>query len=143
MKRFDRLHTKMAHPGTGCCDEPGQALVEMALTFPLLLLLFFGLIEFSLVIFSYNTISNAAREGARTGIIAGSTDATIRTAARKLTTAVQCSGAGMTITPSRPSADTVQVDIDCTVPMITQMMVQALGGTGTIPLHASATMRVE
>ena len=46
-------------------SERGQALVEAALTFPLLFLIFFGIIEFSLVIFSYNTISNAAREGAR------------------------------------------------------------------------------
>ena len=125
--------------------ERGQALVEAALTFPLLFLLFFGIIEFSLVIFSYNTISNAAREGARAGIISGSTDATIRTAARKLTTALRCSEAGPgTITPSRPpSADTVQVDIVCTVPMITQRMAQAVGGTGTIRLQARATMHVE
>jgi Flp pilus assembly protein TadG len=143
MKCFQPALSKLVPPSSGRRDEAGQALVETALTFPLLFLLFFGIIEFSLVVFSYNTISNAAREGARAGIISGRTDADIRAAARSRTTAVQCSGAGMTITPSRPSSDTVRVDIDCTVPMITQLMVQALGGAGSIPLHASATMHVE
>ena len=124
-------------------SERGQALVEAALTLPLLFLIFFGIIEFSLVIFSYNTISSAAREGARYGIIHPDDTAGIAAQARNLTTALQCSGAGMTVASSRPSADTVRVDIDCTVPLITQMMVTALGGTGTIPLHASATMQVE
>jgi Flp pilus assembly protein TadG len=125
-------------------NERGQALVEAALTFPLLFLIFFGIIEFSLVIFSYNTISNAAREGARCGII----DPRVRTcsieaAARGLTTAIQCSGAGMLVTTPASPAGTVRVDVDCEVPLMTQMIITALGGTGTIPLHASATMQVE
>jgi Flp pilus assembly protein TadG len=124
-------------------SERGQALVEAALTFPLLLLLFFGIIEFSLVILSYNTISNAAREGARYGIIHPADTTGIASHARSLTTAVQCSGAGMLVTIPASPAGTVQVDVDCDVPLITQMMITALGGTGTIPLHASATMRVE
>ena len=125
------------------CNERGQALVEAALTFPLLFLLFFGIIEFSLVIFSYNTISNAAREGARYGIIHPADTTGITSHARSLTTAIQCSGAGMLVTTPASPAGTVRVDIDCNVPLITQMMITALGGTGTIPLHASATMQVE
>ena len=50
----------------------------------------------------------------------------------------------MIVTPSfDPATDTVRVDVDCDAPLITQMMITALGGTGTIPLHASATMHVE
>ena len=128
---------------TSRSNERGQALVEAALTFPLLFLLFFGIIEFSLVIFSYNTISNAAREGARYGIIHPADTTGITSHARSLTTAIQCSAPGMRVTTPAPPAGTIQVDVDCNVPLITQMMITALGGTGTIPLHASATMQVE
>jgi Flp pilus assembly protein TadG len=144
MRIIHQVNRESTPPPAPCSNERGQALVEAALTFPLLFLLFFGIIEFSLVVLSYNTISNAAREGARYGIIHPADTTGITSHARSLTTAIQCSG-GMTITPHPPTepSGTVQVNIDCNVPMITQMMVQALGGTGTIPLHASATMHVE
>ena len=63
MKRIRRVHRILVLPTARCRDERGQSLVEAALGFPLLMLLFFGIIEFSLVIFTYNTLSNAAREG--------------------------------------------------------------------------------
>jgi len=123
--------------------QRGQSLVEAALGFPLLMLLFFGIIEFSLVVFTYNTLSNAAREGARYGTMHPNDAAGMATAARSLTTAIQCGGAGMSVSSSLPTADTVRVDVDCDAPLLTQMIATALGGTGTIPLHASATMQVE
>ena len=49
--------------------ERGQALVEYALVLPLLLLIILGIIEFAIVIWSYDTIANAAREGVRSAII--------------------------------------------------------------------------
>ena len=139
-----RAISRLAHRLFSHRDEGGQTLVEAALTFPLLFLLFFGIIEFSLVIFSYNTISNAAREGARWGVISTATNAQIIDAARKRTTGIQCTQQPLRVEvdPSPPPG-TVKVDVYCDVPMITQMMVTALGGSGTIPLHASATMQVE
>jgi Flp pilus assembly protein TadG len=47
----------------------GQALVEFALTIPLLLLLTVGLFDFGRAIYAYNTISNAARAGNRVAIV--------------------------------------------------------------------------
>jgi hypothetical protein len=47
----------------------GQALVEFALVLPLLLLLFMGLFDFGRAVFAYNSLSNAAREGARVAIV--------------------------------------------------------------------------
>ena len=143
MKCIHQVYRKPDLPPARCRDERGQSLVEAALGFPLLMLLFFGIIEFSLVVFTYNTLSNAAREGARYGTMRPNDTAGMATAARSLTTAIQCGGAGMSVSSSLPAADTVRVDVDCNVPLLTQMMVQALGGTGTIPLHASATMQVE
>jgi Flp pilus assembly protein TadG len=47
----------------------GQEVVEYALILPLLMLLFLGIVEFGWAVLSYNTIANAAREGARFGIV--------------------------------------------------------------------------
>ena len=46
----------------------GQSLVEFALVFPIFILLLAGIIDFGLGLYSYNTIINAAREGARLGV---------------------------------------------------------------------------
>lgn len=50
-------------------DNRGQELVEYALTLPILLLLVIGIMEFGVTIFVYNTMANAAREGARVGAV--------------------------------------------------------------------------
>ena len=47
----------------------GQSLVEFALVLMPLLLLILGVIQFGLIFNSYVTMTNAAREGARTGTI--------------------------------------------------------------------------
>lgn len=52
--------------------EEGAALVEFALVLPLLLMILFGVIEFGLVLYNQEVITNASREGARFGIVIGS-----------------------------------------------------------------------
>jgi TadE-like protein len=47
----------------------GQALVEFALALPVLLVIFMGLFDFGRAVFAYNSVSNAAREGARVAIV--------------------------------------------------------------------------
>ena len=49
--------------------ESGQAVIEMALILPLLLLLILGIIEFGWILNGQITITAAAREGARTAIV--------------------------------------------------------------------------
>ena len=51
-------------------NQDGATVVEFALIAPLLLLLIFGIIEFSLLLFNKHIINNSSREGARAGIIA-------------------------------------------------------------------------
>jgi hypothetical protein len=47
----------------------GQALVEFALSLPIFLLLMVALFDVGRAVFAYNTLTNAAREGARTAIV--------------------------------------------------------------------------
>jgi hypothetical protein len=47
----------------------GQSLVEFALVLPIFLLLFFAIVDFGSAIFTYNSLTNAAREGARLAIV--------------------------------------------------------------------------
>jgi Flp pilus assembly protein TadG len=50
-------------------SQKGVAAVEFALVLPLLVLLAFGIIEFSLALYDKAVITNASREGARAGIV--------------------------------------------------------------------------
>ena len=51
-------------------NQKGATAVEFAIVLSLLFTLIFGIIEFGLFIFNRQVITNAAREGARAGIIA-------------------------------------------------------------------------
>ncbi|HEX5826850.1 MAG TPA: TadE/TadG family type IV pilus assembly protein [Candidatus Limnocylindrales bacterium] len=50
-------------------DGRGQALVEFALVIPIFLLVLVALFDLGRAVFSYNTLTNAAREGARMAIV--------------------------------------------------------------------------
>jgi Flp pilus assembly protein TadG len=49
--------------------QTGSNLVEFAIVLPLLLALVFGIIDFSLALYDKAVITNAAREGARAGVV--------------------------------------------------------------------------
>jgi len=51
-------------------NQDGATVVEFAIIVPILLLLIFGIIEFSLLLFNQHIITNSSREGARAGIVA-------------------------------------------------------------------------
>ena len=50
-------------------DNRGASAVEFALVLPLLVLLIFGIIEMSLLLYNQQILTNASREGARAGIV--------------------------------------------------------------------------
>lgn len=119
--------------------ERGQDLIEFALLLPLLLFLVLGIIDFSLVFFSYNTISNAAREGARYGIIDDDVGA-METATRALTTGLD--PGRLTVIPTACNgADQLTVTVHYSVPLVTGTYL--IGGDGTIQLSTASTMRCE
>ena len=59
-------------------DERGQAVVELALTLPLLLLMVMGMFDFGVMFQRYEIVTNAAREGARVGVLTGAGYSTAR-----------------------------------------------------------------
>lgn len=59
----------------GLCErrQAGAAAIEFALVLPLLLLLVFSIIEFSVALYDKAVITNAAREAARAGVVVRTT----------------------------------------------------------------------
>ena len=51
--------------------QKGSAAVEFALVLPVLLVLVFGIVEFSVAVYDKAVVTNASREGARAGIVFG------------------------------------------------------------------------
>jgi len=51
--------------------QKGTIAIEFALILPVLVLLLFGIVEFSLLLFNKQILTNASREGARYGIVGG------------------------------------------------------------------------
>jgi len=52
----------------GSCQK-GAAAVEFALLLPVLVLITFGIIEFGLLMYNQQILTNASREGARAGVV--------------------------------------------------------------------------
>jgi Flp pilus assembly protein TadG len=86
-------------------DERGVALIETALTLPLLLLITVGLIEFGRAYQHWQVLTNAAREGARVAVLPGVTDAAVSDRVQAYMTAGHLSApeaAEITVTRDNP-----------------------------------------
>ena len=60
-------------------DTRGAALLEMAMTLPMMLLVSIGIVEFGRAYQTWQVMTNAAREGARIAVLPGIDDATVTT----------------------------------------------------------------
>ncbi|MFO7741314.1 MAG: pilus assembly protein [Anaerolineae bacterium] len=131
-------------------DNRGQELVEYALTLPIFLLLVIGIMEFGVTVFVYNTMANAAREGARVGAVMDGTLDEIRQPVKQ---AVVDRTGGLSLSPddnitvvltaTESPTETVQVTVYYTHTMITGLMMQAVGGDAQLHLSSQASMRRE
>ncbi len=63
-------------------NEKGAALLEAAITLPMILLIAVGIFEFGRAYQTWQVLTNAAREGARMAVINGSTDTAVTTRVR-------------------------------------------------------------
>jgi Flp pilus assembly protein TadG len=60
-------------------SEKGAALLEAAITIPMILLISVAIFEFGRAYQTWQVLTNAAREGARLAVLEGPTDADVRT----------------------------------------------------------------
>ena len=83
-KRRPQTGIRTAHPVRNCGDdmaaltrfrklsgERGSQIIEAALVLPLLLLVVLGILDFGMLFWRYESVTNAAREGARVAILPG------------------------------------------------------------------------
>ncbi len=124
-------------------DKRGQAMVELALILPVLLLILMGIFEFGRVFNAYLIVNHAAREGARSAAVGSEDYAVIQTITDSMFY-LDNTNATINITPSKSSRTrgnpvTVNLDyqIDLIVPVIENLVPN--------PLHlkAQTVMRVE
>ena len=123
-------------------QQSGQALIELALVLPLFILLLFGLIEMSILGYSYISVNNAARSGVRVASVGGS-DVGIRTAINN-SIILNTSNLTIQISPAesqRQSGQGVTVNLSYPVPLLVPIV------EGIFPnpfiISASLTMRLE
>ena len=64
-----RFRSRRWNHGRGRERSRGQALAEFSLVIPIFIFLVVGLFDIGRAVFSYNTLTNAAREGARIAIV--------------------------------------------------------------------------
>lgn len=96
-------------------QERGAALLEMALTLPLLLLVCVGILEFGRAYQTWQVMTNAAREGARIAVLPGITNTDVTNRVQTYLTNGQL-----------PNAASATVNIDRTQTI-------SIGATGTAP----------
>jgi len=136
--------------------ESGQALIEAALTVPILLLIAIGIFEFGRAYQTWQILTNAAREGARLAVVPNATDVETRVRQymqdgqlSKYGTAPVTVDAAATITVNGLPVSATKVTIDYPFDFVMLGPVARLipGSPGTLgsslTMQASALMRNE
>jgi Flp pilus assembly protein TadG len=124
-------------------NKKGQALVELALILPILIMIILATMEFGRVFYSYLVITNASREGARAGVV-GTDDYGIKTKVKNAATTLPLTDSQITITPSqgsRPRGAPLTVQVNYSVTLVAPIPNVVV--PNPFPLTATTTMRVE
>jgi Flp pilus assembly protein TadG len=131
--------------------ERGTSVVEMAIVLPLLLTLVFAIGEFGLMFTQWQTLTNAAREGARTGVVFRGTACDAGTVTTEISDAVDTymvntGVATASITTTSTGACTgsgTQLVVTAQVPYSFAALPGLAGLQSSITLSATSTMRNE
>ena len=161
MSRTERQRSTPADTRGGRLDRRrgrhrGQSLVEFAVVLPIFLLILAGILDFGLGLYSQMTIINAAREGARLGvvtIVGVDPTADVDKRVRAMTAGLDQSKLDVIVTCQRPtgpttfgpcnspawqSDDAVRVEVDYDYKMLWPL---ALGNS--LQLSSTVQMRIE
>ena len=135
-------------------NQRGAALLETAVTLPLVLLVTVSIFEFGRAYQTWQVLTNAAREGARIAVITGTSDTQVTDAVRNYMKNGQLpSYAAATVSVNRnvpfgattASTITVTYPFQFTVlnPVMRLVNKSATAGKGTTNMTSSASMRNE
>ena len=105
-------------------DERGQALVELALVLPILLLVLMGIIDFGRAFHGHLAVTSASRQAARVASL-GRTDAEILTAARNAASPLAPTQIVVTVTPAfsaRQAGTSIEVTVTYSLEIITPLI---------------------
>ena len=104
--------------------ERGQALVELALVLPILLLVLMGIVDFGRVFHGHLAVTSASRQAAREASL-GRTDAEIMTAARNAASPLAPEQIVVTVTPAfsaRQAGTSIEVTVTYSLEIITPLI---------------------
>jgi Flp pilus assembly protein TadG len=130
-------------------SEKGQALVEFALLVPIFLVLMFAIVDFGMGFYSWITVTNGAREGARLGAVLASADEISDRVYDSVTLPDEATKMTVTVTNAQGApGESVVVQVDYDYDFITPLagLVQFLTGDTvgpTLTLSSTADMRLE
>jgi len=125
--------------------DDGQAVVELALTLPILIMILCGIIDFGWIFTNQNIIDNTSREGARYAIVHSTDVAEIKTHTKSVAPENIRNNLTVTVTfsnPSNPRQGDVTVVVDSGVTALTPIVGVFTQGE-IINLDSSCTMKVE
>lgn len=124
-------------------QKKGQALVELALILPIILIILFGIIEFGRIYGASLTVNYSAREGARLGVT-GATDSEINTRVVDASPNLDATKLAITIVPEqavRQRGEEISVRVSYPVEIIVPVISAITGDMVTV--QANSVMRVE
>jgi Flp pilus assembly protein TadG len=155
--RLDRFHTSAfgLQPSASirALDDRGTALLEAAVTIPILLLIAVGIFEFGRAYQTWQVLTNAAREGARVAVLPNTADATVVSTVRNYMTngALPNAGTaavGVTRNATVGAYTASRITVDYPFQFIVLQPVARLVAPGArtgapLMMHATAVMRNE
>lgn len=123
--------------------ERGQALVELALALPVLVVLLLGIMEFGMLLNVYLAVEHGAREGARLGIT-GAGDAAIVERVKAACPGLDPARLEVTVSPpegARRTGDALAVDVRYAYRSVTGFFDSVLGSNFLV--ERRVYMRIE
>jgi Flp pilus assembly protein TadG len=132
--------------------ERGQAITEFALILPVFFLMFAGMFDFGLGMYTDMTLINAAREGARLGVVDPGNTTAVEARVREIAGELDGTRITVNVGCQRPSGSTF---VTCTSPQwqsgdatvvrvgYSYSMMFPLTFGAQIPLSAEVRMRIE